>query len=371
MVHSGLRGAVSLTLAIIVDLDPATSKQMGTRVMFHVGGIAALTFIINATTAAPLLRLLGLTKNSQMKERMLKQLSESVTNAATELFDQEVDNKTDLRFDGANPEIVRAMVPSLNNLEFTNADLSMYTRSPAEFKVAMTQELREVFLRHVQNNYWEAINDGVIPKSMKVARILLHSVDAAMANASEPLTDWQRVAEDADMKRWTKPSQFESSLSHLVDCRPLSWFPWLRRSCAIEFKILETVWLSLSFQEAHTRARADVPKYFNAKTPVEEEVQELVLKESEEQCSLAAQALENVQPASLELGKSEMLARRVLTMQIEKVSHLHEKNIISEAEASHLQHTVKDALRALTFSPKGVWRNARAAEGRARFETAY
>lgn len=38
---------------------------MGARIMFHVGGIAALTLLVNATTAAPLLRYLGLARSSE------------------------------------------------------------------------------------------------------------------------------------------------------------------------------------------------------------------------------------------------------------------------------------------------------------------
>merc|ERR1719387_234804 len=71
---SGLRGAVSLTMAIIVDTEPAISKKMGTRVMFHVGGIAALTLLINATTTGSLLRYLGLTSEPEERERLTKHL---------------------------------------------------------------------------------------------------------------------------------------------------------------------------------------------------------------------------------------------------------------------------------------------------------
>ena len=38
------------------------ASEMGARIMFHVGGIAALTLLVNATTAAPLLRYLGLAR---------------------------------------------------------------------------------------------------------------------------------------------------------------------------------------------------------------------------------------------------------------------------------------------------------------------
>ena len=46
---------------------------MGARIMFHVGGIAALTLLVNATTAAPLLRALGLARRTRTATRVLSQ----------------------------------------------------------------------------------------------------------------------------------------------------------------------------------------------------------------------------------------------------------------------------------------------------------
>ena len=40
-------------------------REMGARIMFHCGGIAALTLLVNATTAAPLLRYLGLARTEK------------------------------------------------------------------------------------------------------------------------------------------------------------------------------------------------------------------------------------------------------------------------------------------------------------------
>merc|ERR1719207_450044 len=74
MVWSGLRGAVGLAMAIIVDREPAVPTQMGSRVMFHIGGLAALTTIINATTSAPLLRFLDPTRTTEMKQRCLSMI---------------------------------------------------------------------------------------------------------------------------------------------------------------------------------------------------------------------------------------------------------------------------------------------------------
>merc|ERR1719486_1560382 len=71
MLWSGLRGAVALAMAIIVDREPDVPTQTGSRMMFHIGGLAALTTLVNATTTAPLLRWLDLTKTTEMKERCL------------------------------------------------------------------------------------------------------------------------------------------------------------------------------------------------------------------------------------------------------------------------------------------------------------
>merc|ERR1719327_908716 len=74
VVWSGLRGAVGLALAVIAALEPEIDKAMGAKMMFHVGGIAALTTLVNATTCAPMLQALKLTKTDRQKLRMLAQL---------------------------------------------------------------------------------------------------------------------------------------------------------------------------------------------------------------------------------------------------------------------------------------------------------
>ena len=63
MSWAGLRGALGMTLALIVqsDMNEAhISSKDADRVFFFVGGIAALTLLINATTANKLLDYLGL-----------------------------------------------------------------------------------------------------------------------------------------------------------------------------------------------------------------------------------------------------------------------------------------------------------------------
>jgi hypothetical protein len=80
MSWTGLRGAVGMALALIVektapnDLDAETS-----RLFFYVGGIATLTLVINGTTAKPLLFKLGLlTTNSAEKMMVTNQIEKKL-----------------------------------------------------------------------------------------------------------------------------------------------------------------------------------------------------------------------------------------------------------------------------------------------------
>ena len=59
LVHSGLRGAVAMTLALIVAKDSGVDAIAGDRVLFHTGGIVILTTVVNATTSKYVVARLG------------------------------------------------------------------------------------------------------------------------------------------------------------------------------------------------------------------------------------------------------------------------------------------------------------------------
>jgi NhaP-type Na+/H+ or K+/H+ antiporter len=74
MTWGGLRGAVGLALAIQVTVDRADgqlSNKEADRVLFFVGGIAALTLVINATTCPRVVNSLGVTQLPTTKRRLL------------------------------------------------------------------------------------------------------------------------------------------------------------------------------------------------------------------------------------------------------------------------------------------------------------
>ena len=81
--YGGLRGAVGIALAILLDNDVFSNaenelyRSYTTKVFGMVGGIAFLTLIINGTLAGPLLKKLGLAEDTKMRHRIVEKYKEA------------------------------------------------------------------------------------------------------------------------------------------------------------------------------------------------------------------------------------------------------------------------------------------------------
>ena len=71
--YAGLRGAVGMSLALIVaaDKNPLITEYTQDVILLHVLGVALLTLIINATTTGLLVKKLGLSRQSDIKKNIL------------------------------------------------------------------------------------------------------------------------------------------------------------------------------------------------------------------------------------------------------------------------------------------------------------
>lgn len=69
--YAGLRGAVGLSLALIVNSSDKVHAYVKDIIFLHTAGIALLTLIINATTTKPLINWLNLSKQSEVKINIL------------------------------------------------------------------------------------------------------------------------------------------------------------------------------------------------------------------------------------------------------------------------------------------------------------
>jgi NhaP-type Na+/H+ or K+/H+ antiporter len=69
--YAGLRGAVGMSLALMVASSSKVPRYIQDVVLLHVAGVALLTLLINATTTGMLVRYLGLARYSDIKKNIL------------------------------------------------------------------------------------------------------------------------------------------------------------------------------------------------------------------------------------------------------------------------------------------------------------
>eukprot|EP00466_Bigelowiella_natans_P003597 jgi/Bigna1/134069/aug1.23_g8777 len=76
--YGGLRGAVGLALALIVDLNRSIDDEISDLILFHTAGIVTLTLLINGSTTGIVLEWVGLKKIKGSKLRAYHKAIESI-----------------------------------------------------------------------------------------------------------------------------------------------------------------------------------------------------------------------------------------------------------------------------------------------------
>ena len=69
--YAGLRGAVGMSLALMVTASNKVPRYIQDVVLLHVAGVALLTLLVNATTTGTLVRYLGLSRQSDLKKNIM------------------------------------------------------------------------------------------------------------------------------------------------------------------------------------------------------------------------------------------------------------------------------------------------------------
>jgi len=363
MVWSGLRGAVSLAMAMIVDIEHGIDDGTSSKMMFHIGGIAALTLLVNSVTTKPLLKTLGLIRNQNIQNHTGAKISQHISDNIRSNFETHVRTMDDVRFAGANPTVVRAMVPALrpqatafvaSNLEDFHPDTnSFHLNARVNLEWRLTQVYREVFLRVVQRRYWQSIELGVIPRQIAVCQVLLHSVEEALNNTGDSLKDFDIICQNFNFNRETG---LQKLLSKIIGFWPLRAIPQFQRGSA-EFRSMIKAFIILSYIEAHTFAQHELPLCLGKDCGLEGKVYSQVIHESNLQKQKADDIAGILPPDSLELAKSEMLARRLLRQNLHELDEKEEAGFLTYAETDELRKPCHKALRDIAESSPSQWRD--------------
>jgi len=126
MGFAGLRGAIGIALAINLDSIVLNNYadiyhlELTTKLFFFVGGIAAMTLLINAPLGGPLLAKLGLTQATDTRKKLVKEVEHMIS---LRLLDYFVEVAMEPRFIGFDFLLVQDYVPMVK--EWTKEEISI------------------------------------------------------------------------------------------------------------------------------------------------------------------------------------------------------------------------------------------------------
>eukprot|EP00051_Salpingoeca_urceolata_P005645 m.75371 g.75371 ORF g.75371 m.75371 type:complete len:1000 (-) comp14478_c1_seq4:140-3139(-) len=217
LVHGGLRGAVALALALIVELDTNIDKDVRKGVLFYTSGIALLTLIVNASTTHLLLNAVGLTRTNQAEAdgfvHNVKELESHVTEIISELAKRPemahcnwVQIERFVRSDTAKLAKGLGLNPSSETPTASEANTHgvVVQLKRTTYDEERLQQARLRFLRGLRGVYRHMFHNGILERSALAA--LIEAADTAEDNSKEPLNQWsqtlQKIARNPPWLSW-------------------------------------------------------------------------------------------------------------------------------------------------------------------------
>jgi len=211
----GLRGAISLALALIVAGEISIDEEIRNQILFLTAGIVFLTSTINATTTKSLVEFLGITKYSPAKKLMIINNMRIIRQSSEKELDK---IKSDRFMSGANWESVKAYLPPAPE-----------EMEEIEVKSETLAELRKRVLQKEKSNYWEQFEEGLLGRN--ALHLLSDAIDMMLDSEG---TDSISNREDLEylwhtprflnlLKKWPiigiwAKNRFFEKLSNSYDC---------------------------------------------------------------------------------------------------------------------------------------------------------
>ncbi|VYS46087.1 unnamed protein product [Arabidopsis thaliana] len=334
---SGLRGAVSLSLALSVKQSSGNSylsSDTGTRFLFLTGGIVFLTLVVNGSTTQLLLHLLRMDTLTATKKRLLEYTKFEMMKTALKAFENLGDDE---ELGSADWHTVIRHISSLKDLE--GRQLNPHNGYEAgSLDPTNMMDMRIRFLKGVQAAYWEMLDDGRITQC--TANVLMQSVDEALDLVStSSLSDWRGLEPCVHFPNYYKFLQSQiiprKLVTHLIVER-------LESAC----------YISSAFICAHRIARQQLHDFLGNSN-----IASTVINESEVEGEKAKQFLEDVRasfPQVLSVFKTRQVTHYVLNHLNSYIKNLEKVGLIEGKEVSHLHDVVQSDLKKLLRNPPSL-----------------
>jgi len=330
----GLRGAVGLTLALVIRSSPGVSRQVGSLTVFYMGGIVVLNLLINATTVGPLVTYLGLQRKPNPKilselERQFKAVA--VNSMQTAGIPRDILEK---RFKAGEIELVQ------EDADGEDSDL-----------LSVIHEKRRHFLLAQQGTYTDLLERGIIPRVAWL--VLMQSLDRELDNRHSELGQWHHVTNAIVVRFMLRIVSLSSDdgtvqLANFFRAGKLDEhgaepgnFAYenghkLKRMSSKALYILSC--LSYAYLYAHERARASMSEFSSSEDALRSEREQL-LEESLRGCERPAEFLNQVRVMRkdvLRAMKAHQLSTSLRWLLLDRAFNLKGLGLVDHCEVSPL-----------------------------------
>ena len=396
--HSGLRGAVAISLSLALDsqvreagdtssADVSFYKTQTEQLFAMVGGVAFLTLFINGTLSGPLLTKLGLALASKSRialvddfERTAKaQITDDFVRLLAEPIFQYVDfavirehvpELKDLTLEDLKSSVMRNkdVSPYLDNIvpylvrDDSDQDLSWAKHEPnkktpstniwdagdlavsgKDYNSMNAIELRKFFIELLQAVYNRQIDHGVLNgRDEFVTFVLLQSLEFELENVSKgkTLQDWVTTQKLVPFRGKAQSKMITKVLgmSKFIQKRPGN-----ADTYTMEYRMIRNqVYRALAFIQCHKSAEKHMRQAFSDASDNFQEAEQLVLSESESQVDLAQDVLKNTNKEDLYMLVSHYFCTLLLNKMARYAKKLNDIGILQEREVTgYLQKIAK------------------------------
>jgi NhaP-type Na+/H+ or K+/H+ antiporter len=344
MAWGGLRGAVGLALAIVIDnglltVSPSQYNHChASQMMFHVGSLASLTLLVNGILSGPILAYLEMTKTPEAKMALLENVRTRVAANAAATYKKIEENPNFSNHDHDEVHKYCGILRYHKDVSVAGAaaeDDSGRTVCDPQMLI----NVREVFMCVVRADYWEQIEHHELPHDSDAALSLITSTDVAMDHVGEKLNDWEGLKEAC-----VPPKKLLKFMKWLDKILPdnVDWDDAILRHTVFA-RQESSVYITKAFIHAHTTAQKKVAAFFGEDETADSPEEIQVIAESQELVAQAQEMLDSIPKDLLKAVISKQVASIVLGSQADDIEHLEHEGMLTPNEASNMCEEVTHA----------------------------
>ena len=317
LVWGGLRGAVSLALALIIAQDTLLPKELGDQVLFLTAGVVVLTIVINASTMTLVLRYFGLDQLPVAKQDSLNKAKLTIKQRL--LNELPLLQKNEFLQHANWPLLIKPLKEIQIPAEAENKDLC----------VAFRRRLLEA----ERQFYWSQFKQGAL--TGLAVQQLVNAVEAAL---------------DGDPQISPRQSLFEFWKTPFY-IRWFSRFPLLNR-IIVHFSF-ERLALSYDTARGFIQAQQEVESFVESLSPSQQDAQTVMaeIAQNKIETRLHIQQLRDNFPELSYSIETHTAHRLMLNLERVFLDDLIDDGVLDESEANKLTKVIEHKLAHLKPMP--------------------